>query len=257
MNRCIWIPVIVLLGAGVFAAQEQGFPLVSGVCLLENSAYRTGLPPGKVTIAMQVRTDTLFKISSGDRVLQAGLFREGFNSIALYSKDFFRNSGTHTFILECKAGESVVVKEIRIDIRMVPLYFVPKKGEEKKQHVFTLSFLIGDQLIYSTRKFALGDISFKLELPPWEGQYDPFGLIDDKEKPSSGVPILGAVAVLYQLGKSLAPAKDMDEENSAPQKRQRIETTFLKTNVSGDLWQWKGLITIKASDKTDDGVSFH
>ncbi len=248
MNRCIWIPVIVLLGTGLCAAQEQGFPLVSGVCLLENSAYRTGLPPGKITIGMQVRTDTLFKISSGGRVLQAGLFREGFNSIDLFSRDFFRSSGTHAFILECKAGESVVVKEIQLDIRMVPLYVVQEKGEEKKQHVFTLSFLIGDQLIYSTRKFALGDISFKLELPPWEAQYDPFGLIDDVEKPSSGVSILGAVASLYQLAKSLAPAKEPEEENIIPQKKQRIETTFLKTNVSGDVWQWSTLISIKTKD---------
>ena len=248
MNRCIWIPLIVLLGAGLCAAQEQGFPLVSGVCLLETSAYRTGLPPGKITIGMQVRTDTLFKISSGDKVLQGGLFREGFNSLVLYSKDFFRSSGTHSYILECKAGEWASVKEIRIDIRMVPLYVVQKKGEEKKQHVFTLSFLIGDQLIYSTRKFALSDISFKLELPPWEGKYDPFGLIDDREKPSSGVSILGAVASLYQIAKSLAPAKETDEENSPPQKKQRIESTFLKTNASGDLWQWSTLVSIKTKD---------
>jgi hypothetical protein len=181
-------------------------------------------------------------------VLQAGLFREGFNSIDLFSRDFFRNSRTHTFILECKAGELVEVKEILIDIRMVPLYVVQKKGEEKKQTVYTLSFLIGDQLIYSTRKFALGDISFKMELPPWEGQYDPHGLIDDVEKPSSGIPILGAVASLYQLARALAPPKEPEEEISDPPKKQRIETTFLKTNVSGDVWQWSTLISIKTKD---------
>jgi hypothetical protein len=47
---------------------------------------------------------------------------------------------------------------------------------------------------------------------------------------------------------SLSPAKDIDEENNVPQKKQQIETTFLKTNVSGDLWQWKALIFIKTID---------
>jgi hypothetical protein len=252
MNKCVWITVIVLLWTGVCAADEQGFALVSGICLVENEAYRTGLPPGKITIGMQVRTDSLFKISSGDRVLKAGLFRKGFNSIALPSADFFRKTDTHTFILECKAGESVVVKEILIDIRIIPHYVVQKMGEERKRHVYTLSLLIGDRLIYSTRKFALSDISFKLELPPWEARYNPFGLIDGTKKPVSGIPILGAVAGLYHLAKSLSPAKDIDEENIVPQKKQQIETTFLKTNVSGDLWQWSALILIKVSEPTSD-----
>jgi len=240
---------------GVCAADEQGFPLVSGICLVENEVYQRDLPPGKITIGMQVRTDTLFKISFGDRVLQAGLFRKGFNTIALPSADFFRERGTHTFILECKSGESVVDKEIVIDIRLVPLYVVQKMNEERKQHVYTLSFLIGDRLIYSTRKFELSDISFKLELPPWEGRYNPFGLIDGTQKPVSGIPILGAVAGLYHLAKSLSPAQDINEEDIVPQKKQQIETTFLKTNVSGDLWQWKVLISIKTIDIEKDPIS--
>ncbi|MEE8605577.1 MAG: hypothetical protein V3S65_09390 [Candidatus Aminicenantaceae bacterium] len=254
MNKCVWITVVVFLWTGVCAADEQGFPLVSGICLVENEVYQRGLPPGKITIGMQVRTDTLFKISFGDRVLQAGLFRKGFNTIALPSTDFFRKTDTYTFILGCKSGESVVDKEIVIDIRLVPLYVVQKMGEEKKQHVYTLSFLIGDRLIYSTRKFSLSDISFKLELPPWEGIYNPFGLIDRTQKPVSGIPILGAVAGLYHLAMSLSPAKDINEENIVPQKKQQIETTFLKTNVAGDLWQWKALIFIKTIDLEKDPI---
>jgi len=114
--------------------------------------------------------------------------------------------------------------------------------------------LIDDRLIYSTRKFALSDISFKLELPPWEGRYDPFGLIDGKQKPVSGIPLLGAVAGLYYLAMSLSPVKDIDEENNVPQKKQQIETTFLKTNVSGDLWQWKALIFIKTIDLEQNSI---
>jgi len=255
MNKCVWTIVIVFLWAGVCAADEQGFPLVSGICLVENEVYQRSLPPGKITIGMQIRTDALFKISLGDRILQAGLFRKGFNTVVLPSQGFFQKTDTHTFILECKADESVVSKEIVIDIRIIPLYVVQKMGEERKQHAYTLSFLIGDRLIYSTIKFALSDISFKLELPPWEGRYNPFGLIEGTQKPVSGIPILGAVAGLYHLAKSLSPAKDIDEDNIVPQKKQQIETKFLKTNVSGDLWQWKALISIKTMDLEKDTLS--
>jgi hypothetical protein len=101
-------------------------------------------------------------------------------------------------------------------------------------------------LIYSTKKFALSDISFKIDLPPSHGQYDPFGLIDDIKKPPEGVSILGAVAALYQIAKSLAPGEVEIDKDTSIQKKQRIETTFLKTDIAGDLWQWKALISLKS-----------
>jgi hypothetical protein len=252
MNKFIWILWVVFLFPGVCAGEEEGFPLVSGICLVKNEAYHGGLPPGRITIGLQVRSDALFKISAQDRVLKGGLFRKGFNSIALPAPDFFTKTDTHIFMLECMANGSAVVKEIVIEIRIVPLYVVQKMGRERKKHTFTLSFFIGDRLIYSTRKFPLSDITFNLELPPSHGRYDPFGLIDGTKKPVNGVSILGAVAGLYHLAKSLSPQKDKKEEDVAIQKKQRIEMTFLKTNVSGDLWQWRGLISIEAMDKKKD-----
>lgn len=234
--------------AGICAGDEEGFPLVSGICLVENKVYQRDFPPGKITVGLQVQSDSLFKIFAQDRVVQGGLFRKGFNSVILPASDFFKRTDTHSFILECKADETVVSKEIIIDIRILPLYVVQKMGKERKTHEFALSFFIGDRMIYSTRKFTPSDISFKIDLPPSRGEYDPFGRIDGTQKPVSGVPILGAVAGLYHLAKSLSPKRDTKEENSAIQKRQRIETTFLKTNDAGDLWQWKALISITTRD---------
>jgi len=256
MNKFVRILLAAFLFTGVCAGDEEGFPLVSGICLVENEVYQRGLPPGRITVGLQMRSDSIFKISARGRVFQGGLFRKGFNSVTLPASDFFKRTDTHTFILECKADETIVTKEIIIDIHIVPLYIVQKMSEERKRHEFTLSFFIGDRMIYSTRKFAPSDISFKLDLPPSRGQYDPFGLIDGTQKPVSGVPILGAVAGLYQLAKTLSPEKDKREEDVVIQKKQKIETTFLKTNVSGDLWQWRALIFIKTRDlKKDDILS--
>ena len=132
MNKGIWISVIVLLCAAFCVANEQGYPLVSGICLVENEVYHKGLPPGKITIGFEVRTDVLFKISFEDRVVHAGQFRKGFNTIALPSPDFFRRTDSHSFILECKSDESTVSKEIVIDIRLIPLYIVQKSGEKRR-----------------------------------------------------------------------------------------------------------------------------
>jgi hypothetical protein len=63
------------------------------------------------------------------------------------------------------------------------------------------------------------------------------------------------VAGLYQLAKSLSPAEEKKEEDTVIQKKQQIETTFLKTMVSGDLWQWKALIFLKTSDRSKDNIS--
>jgi hypothetical protein len=239
---------MIFVMAVVCPAEDQGFPLVSGICLVESEAYQKKYPPGKITIGLEVLTDTLFKISLENRVLDAGLLRKGFNTLSLPSKDFFRETDIHSFFLECKSEESFVSKEITIDVRLFPLYIVRKRGEEKKQMVYTLSLLIGNRLVYSTRKFSPSAISLDLELPPWEGRYNPFGLIDGAQKPVAGVPILGAVAGLYHLAKSLSPAEEKKEENAVPKKKQRIETTFLKTSISGDLWYWKALIQIKTKD---------
>jgi hypothetical protein len=94
-----------------------------------------------------------------------------------------------------------------------------------------------------------------MDLPPAGGWYNPFGLIDGAQKPVSGIPIMGAVASLYELAKSLSPREKMEEEEQVPQKKQRIETTFLKRDMAGDLWQWRALISLRASDISQDNIS--
>ena len=255
MNKFVCLLWIILFLTSICSGEEDGFPLLSGICLVENDAYKKDLPPSKITIGLQVLTDALYKISSQGRVLHGGVFRKGFNFLPLSAKDIYNKTGTHTFVLECKADEWIVKKEIVIDIRIVPLYVVQKREEERKIHEFTLSFFIDDKLIYATKKFALSDISFKIDLPPSLGRYDPFGPIDGIKKPPEGIPVLGAaVAGLYLLAKSLSPGEDKKDEKMVYQKKQQIETTFLKTNVSGDLWQWRALIWLKTSDLKNDDI---
>jgi hypothetical protein len=255
MNKYICLIGIFFYLTGICAGQEQGLPLISGICLIENKVYQSGLPPGKITIGLQAQAEALYKMSDRGRVLQGGVFKKGFNFLPLPAKEMFTRTGTHTFFLECKAGEWTFAKEIIIDIRLVPLYVVQKRGEERKKHEFTLSFFIGDRLIYATKKYAETDISFKIDLPPSDGRYDPFGLIDDVKKPAEGVPIFGAVAGLYHLAKSLSPGKE-EEDYSNFEKRQQIETTFLKANISGDLWQWRVLIILKTNERKIDERPF-
>lgn len=252
MNKGARLAAILFLCAGVFAGQKLGLPIVSGICIVEDDSYRKDLPPGKLTIGFDIRSEALYKISFKNRIVYAGQARKGFHTFAFHSPDFFKQTDTHRILLDLKSGSEVVSKEILINIRLIPLYLVQKAGGRKKQHVYTLSFLIGDQLIYSTRKFAPRGISFELDLPPWEGRYNPFGLIAGTQKPVSGVPILGAVAGIYNIAKYLSMAEEKPAEKTVPQKKQRIETTFLKANAAGDTWQWKALVQITAQDLGKD-----
>lgn len=248
MSKSIFLFWIVIFLAVLCSGEQKGFPPVSGICLVENEAYQKSLPPGKITIGLDALTEVLYKISSEGRVLYGGVLRKGFNFLPLSARGKFNKSDTYTFVLECKADEWTIKKEIVIDIILVPLYVVQKRGEERKKYEFTLSFYISDRLIYATKKFAASDISFKIDLPPSTGRYDPFGLIDDVKKPPEGISIFGAVAGLYQVAKSLAQREDKKGEDRVFQKKQKIETTFLKTNATGDLWQWRALIRLETHD---------
>lgn len=248
MNKFVWVLCLLIFFRGGVAYDQEGFPLLSGIYLVDSGDYAKGLPPSEITVGFQVRSEALYKISSRGRVIKGGIFQKGFNSIDLEAGDFFDRTETHSFLLECKAGEAVIQKEIMINIRIFPLYIVQKRGEERKRHEFTLAFYLGDRMIYATKKFPARDISFTLELPPSTGQYNPFGLIDGAKKPVSGIPIMGAVSSLYQLAKSLSPRKKNEEGDRIIEKKQQIEMTFLKTDMLGDLWQWRALVSLKSSD---------
>lgn len=222
--------------------------IAADIFLIDSENYYRHTPPGKIIIGIEVLTDALYKLSAWEEgIIQGGLFQKGFNLLAIPAQGFFDKTGSRQYVLEFKKDNLLEKKVISIEIRLFPLYVVQKRGEEEKKIEFTLSLFIGNRLIYATRKFSLPEISFKLDLPPSEEKYNPFGLIKGTQKPVNTVSVLDAVAGIYQLAKSLTSRRE--EEATVMRKISQIETSFAKRNAAGDLWNWKALVTLKIEDE--------
>ncbi len=248
MNKRLLSILLITLSLFICGKAEGKDSIAAEIFLVDNEAYRRHVQPLKIPIGIDTRTDALYKLSSQEGVIEGGLFQKGINSLLLPAQRFFEKTGSHVFFLELKKDNFSEKKEIIIEIRLLPLYLVQKRGEAEKRHEFTLSLFIDDRLIYASRKFSLRETTFKLDLPPSDEKYNPFGLIKGTQKPINTVSILGAVAGIYQLAKSLIPKKEKEKEVEAIERKNQIEASFAKRNEAGDLWECKAMISLKIKD---------
>jgi len=223
--------------------------LVSEIFLVNDEMYKY-VPPREIILGVEMEADSFYKISAQDEVLQGGLLRKGFNNLHLSAQGFFEKSGSHRFVLDMKSDGSLEKKEITIEVSLIPVYLVQKRGEERKKYEYSVSFFIGGRLIYLTKKIPLSDISFKLNLPPSQGVYNPFGQIDGMYKPVQSVSVLDAIAGIYSLVNTLGAGKNKGKHNLTVQRKQQIETIFVKSNTRGDVWQWRAMIQLKTKTLT-------
>ena len=247
MNKNSFMALFLALYLPVFILAQEVDRAEPDIFLVDSEGDQRNTPPGKIILGIGVQSDILYKLSTGEDTLQGGLFQKGLNFLDIPARQFFDSSGFHLFELEFKKENILKRREITIEIRLLPLYLVRKRGEAEKKVEFTVSLFIGDKLIYATKKFSLHDMSFSFELPLSDGIYRPFGLIKGTQKPINTVSILDAVGEIYKLAKSLGSKKEQVKERDVERKRQ-IETEFLKRDKAGDLWQWKALISLETKD---------
>jgi hypothetical protein len=245
MNKHFVLFLALLLGLSSFSHTQGRLSLVSEIFLVDDEMYRKYVPPGEVILGVEMEAEALYKISAQNEILRGGLLRRGFNSLRLSTRGFFEKSDSHVFVLEMKSDDSLEKREITIDVRLLPVYMVQKRGEERKKYEYSVSFFIGGRLIYSTKKIPLSDITFKLDLPPSQGVYNPFGQIDGMYKPPQSFSILDAIAGIYSLVNALDSGKDKENRDQTIQRKQQIETTFVKSDTRGNVWQWRALIQLE------------
>jgi hypothetical protein len=250
MNKHFVLIFALLLALLSLAPAQGRLSLVSEIFLLDDEMYRKFDPPGEIILGVEMEADALYKLSAQDEVLRGGLLRRGFNSLRISSRGFFEKSGSHVLVLEIKSDDSLEKKEITLEVRLMPIFIVQKRGEERKKYEYSVSFFIGGRLIYATKKIPLSDITFKLDLPPSQGVYNPFGQIDGMYKPVQMVSILDAIAGIYSLVDSLRSGKDKENRDENIQRKDQIETTFVKRDTQGDVWQWRALIQLKTKTLT-------
>lgn len=123
----------------------------------------------------------LYKLTSGTDVIKGGEFRRGFNAVSLETKDLFREPGAHPYILEFKAGDLVVRREIVLGVQM------SAAGSLRKPEASSRPVELRTEMAYAfTKKNAMGrdiEVRAQLSLGLRSIQFLPFSLL---KEPSGG-----------------------------------------------------------------------
>jgi len=205
------------------------YPWVLKIGFVETTAPQArpaaSSPPAKLVLGLEMANEAYYKLSDGENVLEGGQFKRGHNSVSLDTNKLFRGSGAHTYVLELKAGDLIVRRELAIDVKLNAFGVVGSQGPSGKIQQYVLKLFLGDDLLASSRKSPPSTPPIKIELPQPTGVYDPWGPgYQNEPKIPNSFPILGIPAIINELIKSL---KKKDEVEPVPPVELKPEITIL------------------------------
>lgn len=188
-------------------------------------------PPEKLLLGVEMANNVLYKLTSGEQVIKGGEFRRGFNAVGLETKDLFSEPGTHQYVLEFKAGDLIVRREIVLGVQMSAAGLLREPAGSGRPPDYIVKIFLGENLLASSRKSPPITPAAQIETPPPTGQYDPFGpgYQNEPEFPSS-FPIMAIPAVIKEL---IDQFKKKDEVEPVPAVELKTEMafTFTKKNA--------------------------
>lgn len=205
------------------------YPWVLKIGFVESSSAQAkpaaNSPPQQLILGIEMANEAYYKLSRGKEVLKGGQFKRGFNSLTIESDKFFIKPGTHSFVLELKAGSLVVWREVVVDVRLNVFGVLGNQGQEAQASEYILKMFLGDTLLALIRKTVTAMPRMKIETPPPSGVYDPWGPgYQNKPEIPNTFPILGIPALISELLKSL---KNKDEIEPVPPVELRPDITLL------------------------------
>jgi hypothetical protein len=188
-------------------------------------------PPEKLLLGVEMANNVLYKFISGERVVKGGEFRRGFNSIGLEARELFSEPGIHPYVLEFKAGDLIVRREIVLGVQMSAAGLWREPAGPGRRPDYIIKIFLGENLLASSRKSLPVTPASQIETPPPSGQYDPFGpgYQNEPQIPSS-FPIMAIPAVIKEL---IDQFKKKDEIEPVPPVELKTEMafTFTKKNA--------------------------
>ncbi len=243
------LPILILVIIVPFAldAENQIVSIVD-IFLIKNEIYDKSMPPEKIPIGIEMGNEAFYKFSDKENVIRGGLFHKGFNILYLETSNFFEKSDSHIFFLDLKKGDSLLRKEIEIDVQVESQEKLIKPAEKVEKPEYKLSMFIGDELIITSKKVPSEKIPLKVDLPPWPEEYKPFGPVDTSEYSFNSFSIFSALGVLQELLKNLGKGKDKKEQSRPIQKSRQITTTFVRIDSEGIARKVEAVITLKTKD---------
>jgi len=232
MNRRLLV-LVWILGLTLSLGAQENVRLISDIGLIDNGVRQRTTPPNTLVVGIDVNKDVLYKLSDDRGVIKGGQFLKGFNAFSVTVHDRFEQSGTYAYILELKAGNLVVQRKFKIDIRIdLPKELEEKEAEAPAEREHVVSMFVGGQLVVSYRKLHTADLSKEIAAIPRLYEIDPY---DSSAEPSPdmGFPILGAAVAAYQVIKGLLSKKDSEEPTRPVVKKTQISTSFIRSDSSG------------------------
>jgi len=181
-------------------------------------------PPEKLLLGVEMANSVLYKLASGERVIKGGEFRRGFNAVGLETRELFREPGAHSYLLEFKAGDLIVRREIVLGVQMSTAGLVREPVGSVRPPDYIIKVFLGENLLASSRKSPPVTPAAKIETPPPTGKYDPFGpgYQNQPEFPSS-FPIMAIPAVIKEI---IDQFKKKDEVEPVPAVELKTEMAF-------------------------------
>jgi hypothetical protein len=188
-------------------------------------------PPEKLLLGVEMANNVLYKLTSGKQVIKGGEFRRGFNAVRLETRDLFGEPGIHPYVLEFKAGDLIVRREIVLRVQMSAAGLLREPTGSGRPPDYIVKIFLGENLLASSRKSPPITPASQIETPPPTGRYDPFGpgYQNEPEIPSS-FPIMAIPAAIKEL---IDQFKKKDEVEPVPPVELKTEMafTFTKKNA--------------------------
>jgi hypothetical protein len=168
-------------------------------------------PPPTVLLGIEMASDVYYKLTDGKNTLKGGQLHRGFNSIALESGRVFREPGVFPYVLEFKAGDLIVRRELFISVQMDYQGTLGRSAARASDDSFILEMFFGQELLASSRKTVLVIEDLGLEVPPPSGKYDPFGPgYQNEPRIPSSIPILAVPQAIIEAIRALGKKDDVE-----------------------------------------------
>jgi hypothetical protein len=205
-------------------------------------------PPEKLLLGVEMANNVLYKLTSGGRVIKGGEFRRGFNAVRLETRDLFGEPGIHPYVLEFKAGDLLVRREIVLGVQMSAAGLLKEPAGSGRPPDYIVKIFLGENLLASSRKSPPVTPASQIETPPPTGQYDPFGPgYQNKPEIPGSFPIMAIPAVIKEL---IDQFKKKDEVEPVPAVELKTEMafTFTKKNAMNRDIEVKAQLTLGLRD---------
>jgi hypothetical protein len=245
-----------------WARWKSAYPLVTGLVFLERAGESDPSPPARLEVGLDLLNGAYYKVSVSDRVLEGGLWQQGFHILKLPFSADYDKPGSLEFDLDLKTGGMVVRKRITVEIDVraagptaslppiqtaVPARLPPPRLVEGE-----VSLYIGEKLILKSKKLPSKTAPIKFKIPgPSAFGTKPY-LAPKKDDPMlNTVSVLDALALAYQTVKDLIKKKKAGPASPPVyQKTQQFAFSFTREGPDSGEVVYRGSVSMKPAAAT-------